>query len=81
MHQSEQLETQLVLAVDTQTAAGLLIQRLPVEGVGNLQGADADADAAEHYNRISVLATSLAAQELLTLDADTCCIACFGKKT
>ena len=36
MLQSEQLDTRLVLAADDEMAAGLLIQRLPVEGAGNL---------------------------------------------
>ncbi|HWI83600.1 Hsp33 family molecular chaperone HslO [Ramlibacter sp.] len=36
MLQSEQLDTTLVLAADGKVAAGLLIQRLPVEGEGNL---------------------------------------------
>ena len=36
--QSEQLDTRLVLAADDRIAAGLLIQRLPVEGAGNLAG-------------------------------------------
>lgn len=39
MLQSEQLDTRLVLAADEQVAAGLLIQRLPVEGAGNLEPA------------------------------------------
>ena len=37
MLQSEQLDTRLVLAADDKVAAGLLIQRLPVEGEGNLE--------------------------------------------
>ena len=36
MRQSEQLDTTLVLAADEHVAAGLLIQRLPVQGQGNL---------------------------------------------
>jgi molecular chaperone Hsp33 len=36
MLQSEQLDTTLVLAANDNTAAGLLIQRLPVKGEGNL---------------------------------------------
>lgn len=39
MLQSEQLDTTLVLAADASVAAGLLIQRLPVLGAGNLAGA------------------------------------------
>lgn len=72
MRQSEQLDTQLVLAADDLAVGGLLIQRVPVEGQGNLQATAADADQqelAEHYNRIAVLASSLQRQELLTLDA------------
>jgi molecular chaperone Hsp33 len=38
MLQSEQLDTKLVLAADGKVAAGLLIQRLPLEGEGNLEG-------------------------------------------
>jgi molecular chaperone Hsp33 len=77
MLQSEQLDTKLVLAADEKVAAGLLIQRLPVEGEGNLAGslvsrANEDAIGAdEDYNRIATLAASLTAQELLELDVDT----------
>ena len=38
MLQSEQLDTKLVLAANGEVAAGLLIQRLPVKGQGNLVG-------------------------------------------
>jgi len=38
MLQSEQLDTRLVLAADSKVAAGLLIQRLPIEGQRNLAG-------------------------------------------
>ncbi|MEJ7687310.1 MAG: Hsp33 family molecular chaperone HslO [Variovorax sp.] len=80
MLQSEQLDTTLVLAADDKVAAGLLIQRLPVKGEGNLQGAAAsDLNQAnedeigrnEDYNRISILASSLTREELLTLDVET----------
>jgi len=83
MLQSEQLDTTLVLAADDKVAAGLLIQRLPVKGEGNLEGqsgtADKDHDQAnqdqiglnEDYNRISILASSLTRDELLTLDIET----------
>ena len=39
MRQSEQLETRIVLAANGEAACGLLIQRLPIEGAGNLAGA------------------------------------------
>ncbi|MFZ4481126.1 MAG: Hsp33 family molecular chaperone HslO [Rhodoferax sp.] len=77
MLQSEQLETTLVLAADDGVAAGLLIQRLPLQGAGNLAGRrggqadDERAEADEDYRRIAVLASSLKPLELLTLDADT----------
>ena len=77
MLQSEQLDTKLVLAANDEMAAGLLIQRLPVQGEGNLEGA-LRRDAAnedrigldEAYNRIALLAGTLTREELLTLDAD-----------
>lgn len=77
MLQSEQLDTVMVLAADDKVAAGLLIQRLPVEGEGNLGG---QADSAqreallgrsEDFSRIAILAKSLKREELLTLDAQT----------
>ena len=77
MLQSEQLDTKLILAADGKVAAGLLIQRLPVKGQGNLQGqshSDANEDEIgknEDYKRISILASTLKREELLTLDADT----------
>ena len=76
MLQSEQLDTTLVLAADDQVAAGLLIQRLPMAGSGNLAGTASQADEDqiglnEHYNRIAMLASSLKREELLTLDVDT----------
>src|SRR5690606_29783345 len=36
MRQSEQLDSKIVLACNDEVAAGLLIQRLPVEGEANL---------------------------------------------
>jgi molecular chaperone Hsp33 len=75
MRQSEQLDTRIVLAADGQSAAGLLIQRLPVEGAGNLEGhlgegasVEVDEDA---FTRISHLAATLKSEELLGLDAET----------
>jgi molecular chaperone Hsp33 len=76
MLQSEQLDTRLVLAADDKMAAGLLIQRLPLQGSGNLAGQSGARDedqigVNEDYNRIAILASSLKREELLTLDADT----------
>ena len=73
MLKSEQLDTRLILAANDEVAAGLLIQRLPLEGEGNLagQGVDDEAELNESYNRIAHLAASLTREELLTLDAET----------
>jgi molecular chaperone Hsp33 len=68
MLQSEQLDTRLILAADDHVAAGLLIQRLPVEGEGNLGRRNEDEiGLSEAYNRIALLAATLTRDELLTL--------------
>ncbi|MBI5722220.1 MAG: Hsp33 family molecular chaperone HslO [Burkholderiales bacterium] len=51
MLQSEQLDTRLVLAANDELAAGLLIQRLPVQGEGNLEGLSARAGRAARTER------------------------------
>ena len=74
MLQSEQLDTKLILAANDEVAAGLLIQRLPVQGAGNLESAVRNEDRIgldEAYNRIALLAGTLTREELLALDADT----------
>jgi molecular chaperone Hsp33 len=76
MLQSEQLDTRLVLAADDTLAAGLLIQRLPSAGSGNLAGGSAlrnedEIGINESYNRIAHLASTLTRAELLSLDAET----------
>ncbi len=79
MLQSEQLDTTLVLAADDKVAAGLLIQRMPVKGEGNLGGGaelshsenEDQIGRNEDYNRIATLAASLTRDELLSLDTDT----------
>ena len=76
MLQSEQLDTTLVLAANDTTAAGLLIQRLPIKGEGNLAAKATMEDEDEigrneDYNRISILASSLTPDELLNLDVET----------
>ncbi len=73
MLQSEQLDTRLILAADDRVAAGLLIQRLPVQGEGNLAGArnEDDIGLSEGFNRIAHLSASLTREELLGLDTET----------
>ncbi|KQV48073.1 Hsp33 chaperonin [Pelomonas sp. Root1217] len=83
MLQSEQLDTRLVLAANGDIAAGLLIQRLPVEGEGNLEGKrnEDDIGLSEGFNRVAILAGTLTADELLTLDADTILRRLFWEET
>jgi molecular chaperone Hsp33 len=73
MLQSEQLDTRLMLAANGEVAAGLLIQRLPVEGEGNLERAHREDEIGlnEAFNRIAHLAATVTEDELLTLDAET----------
>ncbi|NMM77388.1 Hsp33 chaperonin [Acidovorax sp. SRB_14] len=77
MLQSEQLDATLVLAANDRVAAGLLVQRMPVKGEGNIAGGAARRDEEdqigrnEDYNRIAHLAASLTREELLTLDVET----------
>jgi len=77
MLQSEQLDTILVLAANDQVAAGLLIQRMPMKGEGNLAAELSHSENEdqigrnEDYNRIATLAASLTREELLSLDVDT----------
>ena len=73
MLQSEQLDTRLVLAANGEVAAGLLIQRLPVEGEGNLGGTrrnEDDIGLSEAFNRIAILAATLTREELLSLEPE-----------
>jgi molecular chaperone Hsp33 len=82
MLQSEQLDTRLVLAADRRRCAGLLVQRLPAAGEGNLGGEREDAiGRSEDFNRIAHLAATLTADELLTLDADTVLRRLFWEET
>jgi len=76
MLQSEQLDTTMVLAANDKVAAGLLIQRIPMQGEGNLAGSmvskqnEDEIGLNEHYNRLAVFAASLKQEELLTLNAN-----------
>jgi molecular chaperone Hsp33 len=73
MLQSEQLDTTLVLAANDEVAAGLLLQRMPLEGEGNLSAAAREDEIGlnEAFNRLSIFAASLKREELLELDAET----------
>ncbi|MEQ1807316.1 MAG: Hsp33 family molecular chaperone HslO, partial [Burkholderiaceae bacterium] len=71
MRQSEQLETRLMLAADEHLAAGLLIQRLPVEGAANLGASAGNVARDDAFKRIAHLTATLTRAELLSLDANT----------
>jgi molecular chaperone Hsp33 len=83
MLQSEQLDTRLVLAANDEIAAGLLIQRLPVEGAGNLGGPSNEdlIGLSEGFNRIAHLAATLTREELLTLEVDAVLRRLFWEET
>ena len=62
--QSEQLSTRIWLAANEQSVSGLLVQQLP--------SADQESEAEkEHWSRISQLAATVTAKELLNLEAQT----------
>ncbi|MEO8123958.1 MAG: Hsp33 family molecular chaperone HslO, partial [Burkholderiales bacterium] len=73
MLQSEQLDTRLMLAANDELAAGLLIQRMPVSGVGNLGGQRNEDRIGldEDYKRIAMLAGTLTRKELLSMPSET----------
>ena len=83
MLQSEQLDTRLVLAANDEVAAGLLIQRMPVTGAGNLAGIRREDEIGLNadFNRIALLAGTLTAEELLRLDAETVLHRLFWEET
>lgn len=57
---SEQLPTQLILHCDDQQAAGMLIQQLPASADGPVS-----EDPEEDWNRVSIMAATVGANELL----------------
>jgi molecular chaperone Hsp33 len=83
MLQSEQLDTRLILAADDQAAAGLLVQRLPVQGEGNLAGRrnEDEIGLSEGFNRIAMLAATLTREELLALEPDAILHRLFWQET
>jgi molecular chaperone Hsp33 len=67
MLQSEQLDTKLILVANDTTAAGILIQRMPLEGEKNREALEAGIGVTEDFNRIAILTSSIKAEELLNL--------------
>ncbi|MBP0049599.1 Hsp33 family molecular chaperone HslO [Marinobacterium sp. AK62] len=68
--QSEQLGTSIQLAADGQRAAGLMLQVLPAEGTGE-----------EDWSRVSMLASTLSDEELLSLDNEALLYRLFHEET
>ncbi len=74
MRQSEQLASRFMLAADDEGVAGMLIQRLPIEGEGNLAQAPElsqrlnAVDADEAFNHAMHLVNTLTQDELLRVD-------------
>lgn len=65
MHSSEQLQTRLWLAANDTVASGLLLQKLPDEG--GVQTSAPAADEDDTWTRLTLLASTVTAQELLQL--------------
>ncbi len=66
--QSEQLETQLWLAVDDKSVAGLMLQSIPTGATAN---DSLDMTEKNNWNHATILADSLSKDELLSLDVKT----------
>lgn len=88
MLRSEQLDTRLWLAADTQVARGLLLQKLPSEGgteaasaAGQLDRDEREQDKQETWDRAVILASTLRHQEMLDTDITTLMQRLFWEET
>lgn len=77
MLRSEQLDTKLWLAADSQVSRGLLLQRLPREG-GIVA---AQSDEGDAWNRAVALGSTLGHEELLSTDINTLLHRLFWEET
>jgi len=68
MHHSEQLDTRLWLAADSDRAVGMLLQKLP--GDGGIVPA-ADEQDADTWERVCTLGSTLTSKELLETEPET----------
>lgn len=74
MQASEQLDSQLHLAADNTTCAGMLLQRLPDHGGTHnptLSTDKSQEEQAEAWNRLCALGGTLGSAELLATDSET----------
>lgn len=76
MHRSEQLDTKLWLAADSDVARGLLLQKLPTEG-----GINAPTDDLDTWKRLSMLGSTLQIEELLSTNIETLMQRLFWEET
>ncbi len=73
---SQQLDSILVLAANQTSAVGMILQKMPVEGAGNLENKHAETpssntvDFDEEYTRLATFVASLKPEELLSLDVE-----------
>jgi molecular chaperone Hsp33 len=84
MLQSEQLDTRILLAADGAAAAGLLVQRMPVAGAGNLPEGERNEDGigrSEDFNRIALLSGTATPDELRTLEGQALLRRLFWEET
>jgi molecular chaperone Hsp33 len=70
MLRSEQLDTKLWLAADSEVSRGMLLQKLPQEG-GIIAAQPTESDAADAWNRAVALGSTLGREELLNTDIAT----------
>lgn len=80
MMRSEQLDTKIWLAADSQISRGMLLQKLPGEGgvEGNTQE---EGHELETWNRVIMLASTLKNEELLSTDISTLMRRLFWEET
>lgn len=78
MLRSEQLETRIWLAADTEHCTGLLLQRLPLQG-GNQQAEILSAD--ESWQRFQRFAETLSTKEMLEVTQETLLRRLFWEET
>ncbi len=81
MYRSEQIDTRIFLSSDNDTAAGLLVQKLPDTTNQTTMSESQKADQLEIWNRVGILAETVKPEELLALDAQTMLTRLFNEES
>ncbi len=81
MLRSEQLDTKLWLAADSQVSRGLLLQKLPSEGGVNAPTAKAEGSEHDAWEHFVMLGNTLRREELLSTDIATLMHRLFWEET